>query len=218
MFDKLKEELNRSLIAEDFLRRFFLQDINQESLKEFLDLGKKISLELKNHEFISILRKSFEENLADELRWEFNSLFVGPAKPKALPYESTYFDYKNMFGKKTFEVREFYKNVGLQIESKQFDRFPDDYIGFELQYLYYMSFLALKNIESQEKLLEILKEKNDFIIYHPSKWFDKFALACKEGTKMEFYKAFADFLLLYLKKEEENLNSAILKFKEKKDK
>lgn len=128
--DKVKEKLSVSLSVEDFLRRFFLVELREQNLDELISLSLNFSDKFKNHDFILWLNKCKDDlNLLDELRYEFNRLFVGPRHPKAEPYESVYFDYKTMFGEKTMQVRGFYKSSGLKLSKEQFDKFPDDFIG-----------------------------------------------------------------------------------------
>ena len=183
--DKVKEKLSVSLSVEDFLRRFFLVELREQNLDELISLSLNFSDKFKNHDFILWLNKCKDDlNLLDELRYEFNRLFVGPRHPKAEPYESVYFDYKTMFGEKTMQVRGFYESSGLKLSKEQFDKFPDD----------------------------ILHKKYDFIRTHPFEWFYKFSSRCKEATNLEAYVSFADFLNLYLENEIEQ-SRALLTFK-----
>lgn len=210
--DKVKEKLSVSLSVEDFLRRFFLVELREQNLDELIGLSLNFSDKFKNHNFILWLNKCKDDlNLLDELRYEFNRLFVGPRHPKAEPYESVYFDYKTMFGEKTMQVRGFYESSGLKLSKEQFDKFPDDFIGYELQYLYFLSFNALQ-ADEKEKMDEILHKKYDFIRTHPFEWFYKFSSRCKEATNLEAYVSFADFLNLYLENEIEQ-SRALLTFK-----
>lgn len=214
MNDATKMTINSSLAVEDALRRLFLLEINERNLKEILSLSQNFDENLKAHKFIKALEEiSSDVNLINETRYEFNALFVGPRRPKALPYESTYFDYKNMFGKETFEVREYYKSVGLKVEDDKFDKFPDDFIGYELQYLYFVSFLALDRLSLDElsDFYEILEQKKEFIDSHPSRWFGQFASSCEKGANLQIWKSFADFLVVYLKNETENLKHILAK-------
>ena len=120
--DKVKEKLSVSLSVEDFLRRFFLVELREQNLDELISISLNFSDKFKNHDFILWLNKCKDDlNLLDELRYEFNRLFVGPRHPKAEPYESVYFYYKKMFCEKTIQVRGFYKSSGLKLSKEQFD-------------------------------------------------------------------------------------------------
>lgn len=201
-------KLRQSLAAEDLLRRIFLRTLVKENLGEILNLTSELGKELKEHKFIAEFEKcKDDETLIDEIRYEFNTLFVGPRRPKALPYESTYFDYKTLFGAQTMQVRGFYEAAGLKVEDEKFDKFPDDFIGYELQYLYFMSFLALDKINDEEQFYEIIRQKKDFVDTHPSKWFGEFARHCAKAANLAVWKGFGEFLNLYLSKEILNLAS-----------
>lgn len=200
----VQTKLEQSLCAEDFLRRIFLRPLVEENLEENLSLTDNFGKELKEHEFVSeFLKCKYEKALIDEIRYEFNLLFVGPRRPKALPYESTYFDYKTLFGKKTMEVRGFYEAAGLKVEDTKFDKFPDDFIGYEFQYLYFMSFNALNKIsnENMDEFFEIIRQKQEFLDSHPKQWFSEFAKRCTEASNLLAWKNFGGFLNLYLEKE-----------------
>ena len=202
-------DLKLSLCVEDFLRRVFLVPLVSENLDELLNLTRDFSPEFKEHKFVLEFEKCKNElQTLDEIRYEFNRLFVGPKRPKAEPYESVYFDYQTMFGAKTMQVRSFYESSGLKLEDAQLDKFPDDFIGYELQYLYFLSFSALK-AEDETKFNEILRKKAEFIAAHPSQWFCKFAARCDEHASLDVWKSFGGFLNLYLKTEIDALKKAL---------
>ena len=202
-------DLKLSLCVEDLLRRVFLVPLVSENLDELLNLTRDFSQEFKEHKFVLEFEKCKNEPQAlDEIRYEFNRLFVGPKRPKAEPYESVYFDYQTMFGAKTMQVRSFYESSGLKLEDAQLDKFPDDFIGYELQYLYFLSFSALK-AEDEAKFNEILRKKAEFIAAHPSQWFCKFAARCDEHANLDFWKSFGSFLNLYLNSEMDALKRTL---------
>lgn len=203
----MKEILVDSLFLEDIFRRIFIFNLDKDNLENILELVQNLNDDFKNDSFIDELQKAkMDENYLNEIRWEFNRLFVGPRRPKAVPYESVYFDYKTMFGNKTMEVREFYSKIGLRV--KEFDKFPDDFIGYEFEYLYFMSHKAL-NAEKEDEFLEIIKEKNNFLISHPLQWFDKFIDLCINSSDLKIWKDFGKFIKLYLNNEADNLKEIL---------
>ena len=95
--------------------------------------------------------------------------------PLASTFESVQRSDKNLMMREyTFQVREYYEEVGLEVEKK--NHFPDDFIGFEIQYLYYVSLLIVELIKNDEfdNADELTKIKKEFINSHPQKWFPKF--------------------------------------------
>lgn len=208
LLEDLRSNLCVSIVVEDFLRRLFFEELKSENLDNFLNLIYEFEPKFKESKFIDcFLKCKDDEELLNEVRYEYNTLFVGPRRPKALPYESTYFDYKTIFGQKTMQVREVYENIGLRVEGDKFDKFPDDYIGYELQALYFMSFNAIKKIDEKNEtdFINILKLKRDFIDTHPAGWFSKFGENCSFSAKLDIWKNFGEFLNLYLKQEIKNL-------------
>ncbi|MBR8466102.1 molecular chaperone TorD family protein [Campylobacter sp. faydin G-140] len=210
MQSNLRQNLSRSIYVEDLLRRLFLQELKSENLDEFLAIASNLSYKFKEHKFITELLKLKDDNDAlDEARYEFNALFVGPRRPKAVPYESAYFDYKTIFGEKTMQVRGFYDSIGLKVQEEKFDKFPDDFIGFELQCLYFLSFKALKSFEVDlgDRALEFARVKAEFINTHAKMWFSEFANCVNNAAKLKIWLAFGEFLNLYLQNEIINLKS-----------
>lgn len=78
----------------------------------------------------------------------------------------------------------------------------------ELQYLYFLSFSALK-APDEAKFEEILRKKAEFIAAHPAQWFSKFAARSDEHANLDAWKSFGGFLNLYLKTEIDALKKAL---------
>lgn len=194
----MNDKTINSLFAEDIIRRVFLLELNKKNILDIINLAQNLDNKFKSSGFIVELEKvSKDDRLLDEMRWEFNTLFVGPRRPKASPYESVYFDYHLMFGKQTMEVREFYEKLGLKI--KELDKFPDDYIGFEFEYLYFASYKIQNSSEDQKD--EIVKNKLEFIKSHPQQWFYKFGENCDKFATQPVWQNLHSFLKLYLENE-----------------
>ena len=68
------------------------------------------------------------------LEHEFNRLFVGPARPVALPVESFYREHDGLVMQRTtLGVRAAYREAGVEVGAK--NRFPDDHLAFELAFV-----------------------------------------------------------------------------------
>lgn len=212
---EMMSELKISLAKEDMLRRIFLIEISDDNFDEILKISSDFDEISKNHKLLSDIKNTINTKNTDEARYEYNRLFVGPRRPKAVPYESTYFDYKNMFGTQTMDVRAYYQSVGLKIDNGLFDKIPDDHIGYEFQFLYYLSYLALDKLSQNEldAVYEILELKAEFINAHPSKWFDKFTQAIINESGFEIFCSLASFLNEYLQNEMDKLKKFLAKNK-----
>lgn len=71
-----------------------------------------------------------EEKDWQEVEYDFNRLFVGPAAIPAPPYASAYAKEPLLMGKATLEVRRTYRAIGLQVPDM--NATPDDHLAFEL--------------------------------------------------------------------------------------
>lgn len=71
-----------------------------------------------------------EEKDWQEVEYDFNRLFVGPAAIPAPPYASAYAKEPLLMGKATLEVRDAYREMGLEVPDR--NATPDDHIAFEL--------------------------------------------------------------------------------------
>jgi len=189
--------------AYDLLRVVFFNQWKENSIWEVQKKAKLLNQELKEMAFVKNL-ESLKNITLDEARWEYNRLFIGPKKPLATPFESVYRSKKQlMMRESTFEVREFYAQVGLEVQRK--DQFPDDFVGFEFQYLFYVSQLVVELIKTnkEEDAKEIILVRKEFLEKHPKQWFSKFCSDISNQSKIEMWKNLAQFILNILKLEEE---------------
>lgn len=103
--------------------------------------------------------------------YEFNKLFVGPDRLLAPPYESVYRNPQRLLmQQETLEVREFYHKMGLAVDRQNSE--PDDYIGFELEFICYLLYKSAESLEIEdfEDVNIHLNAYEDFYINHLSKW------------------------------------------------
>ena len=189
--------------AYDLLRVVFFNQWKENTIWEVKDKAKLLNQELQSSAFVKNL-EVLETSALDEARWEYNRLFIGPKKPLATPFESVYRSEKQIMMREfTFEVREFYSQVGLEVEKK--DQFPDDFIGLEFQYLFYVSQLVVELIKSEkmEEAKELILVREEFLQKHPKQWFPKFCDDISSHSEKQIWKDLAEFILNILKIEEE---------------
>jgi TorA maturation chaperone TorD len=131
------------------------------------------------------------ENL-DALSLDFSRLFLGPYKMHAPPYGSVYLDgERQIMGESTLEVRNKYRESGLDISSDF--RNPPDHIAAELEFLY---FLILKEIEAIrnsdiETTLSLIEKQSTFLRENLGAWVFEFADTIEEKAETDFYKNLA---------------------------
>lgn len=189
--------------AYDLLRVVFFNQWKKETLWELKDKARLLSNDLKESAFVQNL-VSLNEVALDEARWEYNKLFIGPKKPLATPFESVYRSEKKLMMREfAFEVREFYAQVGLKVEKE--GHFPDDFIGFEFQYLFYVSQLVveLTKSEKKEEAKELILVRKEFLEKHTNQWFPKFCDDVSNHSEKQVWKDLAAFILNISKIEEE---------------
>lgn len=187
----------------DLLRDVFFNRWTDDSIQTILQKVTLLDVPFLEFSFINKLRILKGEKL-DTARWEYNRLFIGPRRPLAPPFESIYRSDKQLQMQKfTFEVREYYEQIGLEVEIG--NQFPDDFIGFEFQYLFYISHLiveALREGRIDEKN-EFLVIKKKFLTEHPNQWMYKFCKDIIVESKEEIWMTLAEFIVGVLYKENE---------------
>ena len=142
------------------------------------------------------IKKMYEEikrlDDLDALALDFSRLFLGPYKLHAPPYGSVYLDgERQIMGKSTLEVRNKYREAGLDV-STDF-RNPPDHISAELEFMY---FLILKEIEAIEDsdidtAISLLERQRAFLREHLGAWVFDFADTVEEKAETDFYKNLA---------------------------
>lgn len=142
------------------------------------------------------IKKMYEEikrlDDLDALSLDFSRLFLGPYKMHAPPYGSVYLDDKRqIMGDSTLEVRNKYRESGLDISSDFRD--PPDHIAAELEFMY---FLILKEIEAIgnsdiDTAVSFLEQQRTFLREHLGAWVFDFADIIEEKAETDFYKNLA---------------------------
>lgn len=124
-----------------------------------------------------------------DLQAEFARLLVGPHEPPALPYASCHLSpSRSLMTDVTLAVRDDYLKAGLAV--RRLNRIPDDHLGIELEFLYFLTTAALDAAESGdgETVLGKLAERRDFIESHYSRWAPRFAKLLMRSTEEPFFR------------------------------
>jgi len=179
----------------DVLRRLFLEGPSQ-ALLEALAATDAAGLELPAPQ-VEVLRRMCAaaaagiERGADrclDLQAEFARLLVGPAEPPALPYASCYLSpSRSLMTEETLAVREGYLKAGLVVQ--QLHRIPDDHLGIELEFLFFLTSAAAQAASSGdgETVMHRLAERRSFIEQHFSRWAPTFAERLMRATEEPFF-------------------------------
>ncbi len=141
-------------------------------------------------------------NLKDEMEAEHTALFVLPSG--VLPNEAVYLDKeKRLGGRVTIGVRQFYESAGLEIDEKSIEM--PDHLGMELEFIGFLCKIERESwekteIESLQKCVEFQKM---FLEEHLLKWVYRCCEKITEKATYGFYKAVANFIIEFMKTEEE---------------
>ncbi len=128
--------------------------------------------------------------VAEQLRDDFNRLFVGPASLAAPPWESVYRSReRTLFGPTTLQVREFYRRWGVALRTAHHE--PDDHIVYELEFLLLLTERAASDPGAGEARQRFLSE-------HLLKWVQPFASLMEDEAESLFYQGIARLLSGYV--------------------
>lgn len=183
-----------------WLKSLYINEPNTDTINEIIDVcrnyyGEEYPEYEKNFvSFFATLDKDDVESLCKDIRVEYARLFLGPKHILAPPYESVYTSSsKSMFGESSTEVNELYERVGIKIENKS--NVPYDFIGYELEFMYYLSFKAVEAMNKGNVRLgnQILTYSNYFVEEHIRRWIKDFTYDIERNTTMEYFDILSKF-------------------------
>jgi putative dimethyl sulfoxide reductase chaperone len=161
----------------DLLRCFLLQEPNEEFLIALKDenilknlIGYNKNLD-KGVELVSSALASADlGSLASALKEDFTRMFVAPL---SIPlYESLYrSESGSAVQKETLSVRQKYMESGLFIHPES--SFPEDHIGAEIEFVYYLCQKAAQADTSEDQESYILRQR-EFLRDHLTVWVSSF--------------------------------------------
>ncbi len=136
---------------------------------------------------LTTLRSGLGENFAD-ISTDYADLFVGPNALKAPPWGSVYLDEEQLtFGETTLEVRAFYHQHGMAIETGEQE--PDDHIGLMFAFLAWLGEHALEQEENQSQaMLACFASIRIFLSEHMLPWAPRLCDLVEEQATTAFYR------------------------------
>lgn len=197
MIDELREEL----YLFNLLRQVFLKEPTKDLVNDLakidppdktydeIDYGLKL--------MIDSTRKNGNrlDEWLEELAIEYARLFIGPKNPPAVPYASFYLSESHLLiTDETIDVRKRYLEAGMAV--KELYSIPDDHIGIELEFIYYLTQKIIELFEQgqQEEASRLFEIRSDFLKEHMASWVLSFVDKIREFTQEDFYKG-ASFIL-----------------------
>ncbi len=194
------ETLKGEMQTLNLLRQVFLREPEAELLREFGNL--EIHSEEEIPSGLELMVGSAKGNALrleewrEDLAVEFARLFIGPAPPLAMPFASYYLSESHtLMTEATLGVRKKYLEAGLAV--KDLHRIPDDHIGIELDFLYYLTtnILELSGSGKEEEAEKLLNIRQAFLKDHFALWVPLFANRITESAEEEFYRGAASLLI-----------------------
>ena len=178
----------------DLLRCFFLQEpsenffqaLKEENLLKNLG-GYHPDLDEGVHFLSAVISSPTISLLVPDLRLEFNRLFIGPL-PVPL-YESVYRSKsKLVMQEETLAVRRKYMEAGLVVNPRE--SFPDDHIGAELEFIFYLCQKAAQ-AEQEEAREVFLRMQQDFFREHLIVWVSPLCDRLFQEAQSGYFKGVA---------------------------
>jgi TorA maturation chaperone TorD len=137
-----------------------------------------------------------DAQFAERLRFEYTRLFEGPGQMPAVPFGSFHLSRsKALMTQDTLSVRARYLEAGLAVEA--LNRAPDDYIGIEIEFLWFLTREALLALQAgdMDVVTHRLAQRYAFVEDHFQRWVPLLAGAIAEATQEEFFAGLAAILV-----------------------
>ncbi len=153
------------------------------------------------------LAESLGATEGEELLVEYSALFLGPFGAPAHPFGSVYLEKgSRLMGDSTMAVKKIYQQAGAAQEIEG----PPDHIALELEF---MNFLLLQQLAAeaagdQAELAELIRLEQLFLAEMLASWTVPFANAIREKSNLDFYRALADLLVIFISSEVHRLEGA----------
>jgi TorA maturation chaperone TorD len=148
-----------------------------------------------------------QEDLLQQMKIEYNRLFVGPGRPVAQPYESPYRDDVRpeerglLMNSVAVQVRKEYQSAGIAL-TRDFHDLPD-HVAAELEFLHFIGDGEAGAWERGDHTAAtgFHEQQRAFFTQHLGLWIDRFCDAVEQGTKMDLYRNLAILLRRYMREQ-----------------
>lgn len=142
----------------------------------------------------------------EEIEVDYAKLFVGPFELLAPPYGSVYLENaRRVMGDSTIEVMKIYRENGLFLD-EDFKEMPD-HITVELEFMSYLidQETQARDLSFGDVVVSYIEKQDLFLNSVLMEWVPSFCNRINENTENSFYRALSDCLLMFLKKEQQNI-------------
>jgi TorA maturation chaperone TorD/NAD-dependent dihydropyrimidine dehydrogenase PreA subunit len=159
---------------------------------------------------VGFLENQAAEEAIRTLEIEYNRLFVGPAQPQALPYESVYRDPQGLvMGTAAQDVLRRYAAEGLTLSPSYHDL--PDHVAVELEFMAHLARCEAQawKHDDVEGALAYLGKEDAFLRDHLSKWVSAFCERIWEGTEHSFYTVLAKLTEAFVALDAQQISTAL---------
>lgn len=191
MIDELKEELH----LYNLLRQLFLKEPTRELINDISKIEPTDEINDDINYGLKLMIDSTRKNgnrlneWAEELAIEYARLFISPQSPPAVPYASFYLsESHSLMTDETIDVRRQYLEAGMAV--KELYSIPDDHIGIELEFVYYLTQKIIEHFERQqrEEASRLFEIRSNFLREHMALWVPFFVDKVLGSAQEDFYK------------------------------
>lgn len=155
----------------------------------------------------------------DELRYEYNNLFIVPRGQYVTPFESVYRGTRTENGKEvlgylngpeTAAVRRAYRRLGLELAAHKIG--PADFIGTEMEFMHQAAEMEGEAWQADDaaRAIRLLAVQRSFFEEHLQQWAPSLCRTVMERTRSPLYTCLASLMRDFLAIEARTL-SEILK-------
>lgn len=220
--DTLKNATQNRISKYNLLRKLYISEPLLIDIEELVNISKNYDVinsnesdsEYKFINYFKSLKLSDLPQLHNEIKAEYARLFIGPRPPLASPFESVHRSSRRMLmNEVTMEVRKKYKEMGIQVIEK--GRLPDDHIGLELEFMYFLCFKTIEAINESkniEYIIELVEKQQIFIEEHLIQWIPDFCNKIINNTNLIFFKEIAIFTERFINEEKIIIEQILLLF------
>ena len=177
-YEKPTDEFINTLVSEKLFAQWPLPPDD-----EFTNAGQNI---------LQAFSANWQAGKLNDLKKDYQQLFIGPARLPAPPWESVYLsDDRLVFEKQTTAVRQFYARYGLQAANLYKE--PDDHFGLEMAFMAHLCTLGLEAIRQGEveTAQTHLNAQRDFLEEHLLLWAPDFLNRVITHAQTDYYRGVA---------------------------
>ncbi len=176
-----------------FLSAVYINEPSDEMINRILDSSflENLAQIDASAQHLKDFAASFSGNYED-LRIEYDSLFVVPMAQYVKPYESAYRDGLTGDGV-TRTVRQYYRGAGGDVAPTYGDL--PDHLGAELEFMFFLCEKERQCWESEnvKEARQHLEAQEDFLRRHLLQWIPDLCREIEGKTESGFYRALAGF-------------------------